>query len=282
MKGVLPWLVRLGSSCQYTRFLSCSGQTSTKYSFPRCTLFQILCPHRPATWAGSRAGPPISECVSPIARTNDGRVNVIKAAHRTSDFKVIFMYTRYLIQHWTYRVTVPLLLIPPSIPPSNSSDTHTEPNNDNLCPCSLPFVRGCLLFGGGGGGTWPLGLSKHTRVQNTHSVHRAAPGVIIDDKSAKCPPFFSLHSPFFTSLFIYLSFFAPPSYITKVVYYLVMGFGRATRPCAARTYLFRLNNTQNEALNAPPPPPHSHSPFFLTLSVHYEKTWALQPLVKLQ
>jgi hypothetical protein len=22
-----------------------------------------MCPHRPATWAGSRAGPPVSECV---------------------------------------------------------------------------------------------------------------------------------------------------------------------------------------------------------------------------
>jgi hypothetical protein len=25
-----------------------------------------MCPHRPATWAGSRAGPPVSECVSPV------------------------------------------------------------------------------------------------------------------------------------------------------------------------------------------------------------------------
>jgi hypothetical protein len=24
-----------------------------------------MCPRRPATWAGSRAGPPVSECVSP-------------------------------------------------------------------------------------------------------------------------------------------------------------------------------------------------------------------------
>jgi hypothetical protein len=23
-----------------------------------------MCPHRPATWAGSRAGPPVSECAS--------------------------------------------------------------------------------------------------------------------------------------------------------------------------------------------------------------------------
>jgi hypothetical protein len=27
-----------------------------------------MCPHRPATWAGSRAGSPVSECVSPMER----------------------------------------------------------------------------------------------------------------------------------------------------------------------------------------------------------------------
>ncbi len=59
----------LGSSCQYTRFLSCSGQPSTNYSFLHRTLFQSMCPHRPATWAGSRAGPPVSECVPPIVHT---------------------------------------------------------------------------------------------------------------------------------------------------------------------------------------------------------------------
>jgi hypothetical protein len=26
----------------------------------------MMCPHRPETWAGSRAGPPVSECVSPV------------------------------------------------------------------------------------------------------------------------------------------------------------------------------------------------------------------------
>ncbi len=28
--------------------------------FPHCTLFQFIFPHRPATWAGSRAGSPVS------------------------------------------------------------------------------------------------------------------------------------------------------------------------------------------------------------------------------
>jgi hypothetical protein len=31
-----------------------------KYFFPRRTLFQFLCPHCPASWAGSRAGSPVS------------------------------------------------------------------------------------------------------------------------------------------------------------------------------------------------------------------------------
>ncbi len=42
----------------------CSVQASTKIC-PHRTLLQFLCPHRPATWAGSRAGPPVYECVSP-------------------------------------------------------------------------------------------------------------------------------------------------------------------------------------------------------------------------
>ncbi len=51
MTGALPWLVC--SPRTYTRLLSClgcSGQTGTKYFFPLRTLFQFICPHRPATW----------------------------------------------------------------------------------------------------------------------------------------------------------------------------------------------------------------------------------------
>jgi hypothetical protein len=59
-----PFLVgSLGLSCQYKRFSFCLGYSSrpcTKYCFPHCTLFQLLCPHRPASWAGNRAGSPIS------------------------------------------------------------------------------------------------------------------------------------------------------------------------------------------------------------------------------
>jgi hypothetical protein len=153
MKGVLPWLVRLGSSCQYTRFLSCSCQPSTKYSFLHPTLFQFMCFHRPATWAGSRAGPPVSECVSPIAHTKDGiRAKIIKAAHRTgllcnSDFKVdLYVYSLLdysilvdiinLIQHRTYRITVPL----PSTPLNSNLQQriHTQ--------SQIMIIRGLALF----------------------------------------------------------------------------------------------------------------------------------------
>ncbi len=48
---ILPWLLW---SAQYKNSF-----------FPRRRLFQFMCPHRPATWAGSRAGPPVSECLSP-------------------------------------------------------------------------------------------------------------------------------------------------------------------------------------------------------------------------
>jgi hypothetical protein len=45
----------LGSPCWYMRLLSClgcSGHPSTKYLFPRHSIFQFMCPHRPETWAG--------------------------------------------------------------------------------------------------------------------------------------------------------------------------------------------------------------------------------------
>ncbi len=67
-KKVLPWTVRW-VCCAGTRdfcpALACSGQPSTNNFFPRCTLFQFMCPHRQATWASSRTGPPVYECVSP-------------------------------------------------------------------------------------------------------------------------------------------------------------------------------------------------------------------------
>ncbi len=65
MKG-LPWLFRwarhAGTRDFYLAFV-CSGEPNTKYFFPHRTLFQFMCSLCPATWAGSRAGPPVSECV---------------------------------------------------------------------------------------------------------------------------------------------------------------------------------------------------------------------------
>jgi hypothetical protein len=56
-----------GLLCRYKRFLSCLGGSShpsMKYHFTHRTLFTLLVPHRPATWAGSRAGSPACLCVS--------------------------------------------------------------------------------------------------------------------------------------------------------------------------------------------------------------------------
>jgi hypothetical protein len=66
----VPFLVgSFGLSCQHKRFLfclalGCSSWPSTKIFFPHRTLFQFLCLHRPASWAGSRAGSPVSWFVS--------------------------------------------------------------------------------------------------------------------------------------------------------------------------------------------------------------------------
>jgi hypothetical protein len=55
----------LGSSCRYKRFLSCLGVHALVG--PVQTIFPItvhylnsFCPNRPASWAGSRAGSPVS------------------------------------------------------------------------------------------------------------------------------------------------------------------------------------------------------------------------------
>ncbi len=59
----------LGLSCRYKRLLSCLG---CSVQLSRNIFLLNLCvyigPHRPATWAGSRAGPPVSEYVS-VAET---------------------------------------------------------------------------------------------------------------------------------------------------------------------------------------------------------------------
>jgi hypothetical protein len=57
----------LGLSCRYNRLLFCLGCSSrprTKYFFPHRTLFQCLCTHRPASWAGSFAWSSDSSYVS--------------------------------------------------------------------------------------------------------------------------------------------------------------------------------------------------------------------------
>jgi hypothetical protein len=72
MKGVLPWLVRLARGTITRDF--CPALASLVSSVQNIFLLTVhhfnLCvpigPHRPATWAGSRAGPPVSEYVSAV------------------------------------------------------------------------------------------------------------------------------------------------------------------------------------------------------------------------
>ncbi len=69
MKGVLPWLVRrarrAGTRDCYPALAALVSPVQNIF-LPYTTVFQSMCPYRPATWAGSRAGPPVSECVSPV------------------------------------------------------------------------------------------------------------------------------------------------------------------------------------------------------------------------
>jgi hypothetical protein len=92
----------LVSSCADTRdFNPALAALVTQYKifFFSPHTFSIYVSQQPRQ--GSRARPPVSECVSPIAK--DVRAKLIKAAHRTrllcstAHFKVIFMYIRYWI-----------------------------------------------------------------------------------------------------------------------------------------------------------------------------------------
>jgi hypothetical protein len=90
-----------GSSCRYKRFLSylgCSCRLSAKYFFPHCTLFHFVCPHRPASWAGSCARSTVSYysmclCMIPIDYTH------------TDDCRIIWLhiqvYTLYKVHVFT-------------------------------------------------------------------------------------------------------------------------------------------------------------------------------------
>jgi hypothetical protein len=58
--------------------LGCSSRPSTKYFFPHRTQFRFLCPHRPASWAGSRAGSPVSKYVSLVQNIIEGLTLVLR------------------------------------------------------------------------------------------------------------------------------------------------------------------------------------------------------------
>ncbi len=63
LKGILPWLVRWACRAGTRDFFSAlSALVSSMQNifFPHHTLFKFLCSHRPAIWAGSRAGSPFS------------------------------------------------------------------------------------------------------------------------------------------------------------------------------------------------------------------------------
>ncbi len=62
MKGDSACIDFWGSSCQYKRFLSCLGccsQPSTKTVWHTAHYLTFICPHRPASWAGSHAALPV-------------------------------------------------------------------------------------------------------------------------------------------------------------------------------------------------------------------------------
>ncbi len=71
MKGVLPWLVRWARRAGTRDFypaLAALVSPAQNIIFLTVYYFNSCVPHRPATWAGSRSGPPVSECWSGLSR----------------------------------------------------------------------------------------------------------------------------------------------------------------------------------------------------------------------
>ncbi len=60
MKGVLGWFVGLVGVRDFCSAMAALVGPVQNIFFPHRTLFQLLCPLHPASWAGSRAGPPVS------------------------------------------------------------------------------------------------------------------------------------------------------------------------------------------------------------------------------
>ncbi len=52
MKGVLPWFAPWASASTRDFYPALASQPSTQIFFPHPTLFHLMCPHPPATWAG--------------------------------------------------------------------------------------------------------------------------------------------------------------------------------------------------------------------------------------
>jgi hypothetical protein len=80
MKGVLPlvlWAHHVGTRDFYHSFAALVSPVQNIFFLP-VHFFQFMCPHRPATWAGSCAGPPVSECVSPLQSNLERIVRAVK------------------------------------------------------------------------------------------------------------------------------------------------------------------------------------------------------------
>ncbi len=74
---------------------SCSSRPNTKYFFPHRTLFRFLCPHRPASLAGSRAGSPVSLYVS-LDFANKGKILVFENKRKSTIAYVLYSTCTYV------------------------------------------------------------------------------------------------------------------------------------------------------------------------------------------
>ncbi len=145
MKGVLPWLVRL-----FVRHvvlvqevllrLGCTSRPNTTFIFLTVHYFNAFVSHRPAGWAGSRAGSPVSYSMClwlrPSETTSKQKVwpLPILFPQQLSCFLIRSTVIKWRNEYWTARPSPLLLNILRSFTTARSLQTSST---TSLQGCSL-------------------------------------------------------------------------------------------------------------------------------------------------
>ncbi len=92
--GLVRWACRAGTRDFCPALAALVGPVKNIF-FPHRTLFPFLCPHRPASWAVSRAGSPVSQ----YASLDDTMVLRVFVYHVIEKERVLLQCKLYIIRY---------------------------------------------------------------------------------------------------------------------------------------------------------------------------------------